>query len=82
MKRHAGTFPAVPVLQGLIVIHAASWAPHGKINGCNKSILRSNMSQDFLVFLESELLCIIYRYDQWHFNSRELPQQLKSRETR
>lgn len=32
--------------------------------------------------LSQNILCIIYRYDQWHFNKRELPQQLKSRETR
>lgn len=50
MEVYAGTFPAASVVQGLT---AASWAPHGKINGCCKSS-SLNVCQDFLVFLEPE----------------------------
>lgn len=56
VEGHAGTSPAAPGLQGLI---AASWAPHGKINGCCKSS-SLNVCQEFLVFLEN-IFCIIYR---------------------
>lgn len=67
MKRHAGTFPAVPLLKGLIATQAAPGLPMEKSMDVVKAPHRTCVKASWFS-LSQNILCIIYRYDQWHFN--------------